>query len=91
MTNEVEEVIAERGKVYGDPLKSHINIGLAWTALIQQHFDINLNHPIPASLVAQMMVAFKMQRSAKVFKGDNYLDARAYTNFAEEFQQFEQR
>jgi hypothetical protein len=91
MSDLVAETIAERGKIYGDPHQSHTNIGLSWTALIQQHYDIKLATPIPASLVAQMMVAFKMQRSARVFHADNYLDARAYTQFAEDFQQQEQK
>ena len=82
----VADTIAERGKVYGDPKESHANIGLSWTALLQQHFGIQLDHPIPASLVAQMMVVFKMQRSARVFHEDNYVDAHAYVRFAEEMQ-----
>jgi hypothetical protein len=84
--NPVQEVIDERGKIYGDPKLSHTNIGLSWTGLIQQHFGIKLDHPIPPELVAQMMVTFKMQRSARVFHADNYLDARAYIQFAEDFQ-----
>ena len=84
--NAIDELIKERGKVYGDPKESHTNIGLTWTALIQQHYGITLEHPIPPELVAQMMVCFKMQRAAKVFKDDNYDDAAAYLKFAREFQ-----
>ena len=84
---DVAAVVEERGKVYGDPYQSHKNIGLSWTAMIQQHYGIDLDHPIPPALVAQMMVVFKMQRSAVVFKADNYLDAAAYAGFAEDFQQ----
>lgn len=86
----VEETIAERGKVYGGPFESHKNIGMSWTALLQQHYGLTFEKPIPASLVAQMMVCFKMQRSARVYKDDNYIDAHAYTKFAEEFQKKEQ-
>lgn len=82
----VTATIAERGKIYGDPRESHANIGLSWTGLIQQHYGIKLDHPLPPSLVAQMMVAFKMQRAARVYHADNYVDAHAYTQFAEEFQ-----
>lgn len=81
-----EATIAERGKVYGDARLSHENIGLSWTGLIQQHYGIRLDHPLPASLVAQMMVTFKMQRAARVFHADNYLDAGVYMGFAEDFQ-----
>lgn len=81
-----DELIAERGKVYGDPRLSHINIGLSWTGLIQQHYGIELPHPLPPELVAQMMVTFKMQRAARVFHADNYADAEVYMGFAEAFQ-----
>jgi len=83
----VDEVVHERGKVYGDPYQSHKNIGLSWTALIQQHYGLDLDHPIPPALAAQMLVVFKVQRSARVFKADNYIDAVAYAGFAEDFQQ----
>jgi hypothetical protein len=82
----VSETIAERGKVYGDPQLSHENIGLSWTGLIQQHYGITLAQPLPAHLVAQMMVVFKMQRAARVYHADNYVDAKAYLRFAEEGQ-----
>lgn len=85
-TDTVSATIAERGKVYGDPMESHTNIGLAWTGLIQQHYGITLAHPLPASLVAQMMASFKIQRSAKCYKDDNYVDLAAYARFAEQFQ-----
>lgn len=89
-TNEnVDRIIKERGEVYGDPKLSHENIGLSWTGLIQQHYGIRLAHPLPASLVAQMMVNFKMQRAARVHKTDNYVDCSAYLLFAEQFQREE--
>jgi hypothetical protein len=87
--DKVTETIAERGKVYGDPHNSHENIGLSWTALIQQHYGLKLDHPLPAHLVAQMMVTFKMQRAARVYHADNYIDAHAYAKFAEDSQQRE--
>lgn len=83
----VDAVIEERGKVYGDPKQSHINIGLSWTAMIQQHYGINLDHPIPPEVVALMMVVFKAQRSARVYKEDNFVDMHAYAKFSEQFQQ----
>ena len=89
-TDQVQATIDERGKVYGDPFQSHQNIGLAWTGLLQQHYGITLPKPLPASLVAQMMVQFKVQRSARVFKDDNYLDMAAYSKFAKEFQMREE-
>lgn len=87
-TNDVvQATIAERGKVYGDATLSHENIGLAWTALIQQHYQIRLDHAMPSWLVELMMVSFKVHRAARVFHADNYVDARAYLQFAEKDQQ----
>ncbi len=83
----VQAIIEERGKIYGEPKASHINIGLSWTALIQQHYGYSLPYPLPASLVAQMMVCFKMQRSVRVYHKDNYIDAQAYLQFADNFQE----
>ncbi len=77
---------AERGKVYGDPKLSHTNIGLSWTGLLQQHYGIALDHPIPPELVALMMTTFKCQRSARVYHADNYDDGRVYLDFAQRFQ-----
>jgi hypothetical protein len=85
--DQVLATIKERGKIYGDPALSHHNIGLTWTGLIQQHYGIRLDHPLPAWLVELMMVAFKVHRSARVFHADNYVDAKAYLKFAEEDQE----
>jgi hypothetical protein len=83
VTNQIQNIIAERSKVYGDSRLSHENIGLSWTALIQQHYGMTLTHPLPDWLVELMMVAFKLNRSARTFHADNYLDAKAYLHFAE--------
>lgn len=79
----VTETITERGKVYGDPCLSHVNIGLAWTGMIQQHYGLRLDHPLPPWLVELMMVQFKCQRAARVYHADNFVDAHAYLQFAE--------
>jgi len=87
MSDIVSETIQERGKVYGEPHHSHRNIGLSWTGLLQQHYGITLPTPIPPHVVELMMVAFKVQRSARVFHPDNYVDLRAYAAFAEHAQE----
>jgi len=87
MKNKDEQIQSERFKVYGDPSLSHKNIGLGWTGLIQQHYGIELNHPLPEWLVELMMTSFKLQRSARVYHEDNYIDARNYLKFAETDQQ----
>lgn len=73
----------QKGSVYGPSRKSHENIGLSWQALLQQHYGIQLPHAPPAWLVELMMVAFKVQRSARVYQEDNYTDLRNYAGFAE--------
>lgn len=88
---ELDAIKAERGRVYGDPIKSHANIGLSWTGLIQQHYGIELDHPIPSWLVNQMMVTLKMQRSARVYHKDNYDDAANYSQFANDGQAADER
>lgn len=82
-----DAVIAERGKVYGDPELSHENIGLNWTGMLQQHYQLRFDHPLPAWLVELMMAGFKIHRSARVFHEDNYVDLEAYgLKFAREHQ-----
>ena len=82
----VAQTVAERGKVYGDPHLSHTNIGLAWTGILQSHFEMELPHAIPASVVELMMVDLKVIRSARFRKDDTYVDAHAYLGFAENSQ-----
>jgi hypothetical protein len=89
MSKLVDQTIKERGKIYGDPKLSHENIGLSWTGLIQQHYGLRLDHPLPDWLVELMMVQFKVHRAARVYHADNYLDARAYLSFAEQDQKQE--
>lgn len=77
----------ERGKVYGKPRASHRNIGLSWTAIIQQYYGIELPHPIPDHVTAKMMVAFKNQRGLRVWHPDSGDDLRVYADFGDRFQQ----
>lgn len=90
-SSKVSSTVAERGKVYGQPHESHVNIGLAWTGLIQQHYQMTLPHVIPASLVELMMVQFKANRSCRVYREDNYVDLHAYAQFAEHSQKKERK
>ena len=82
----VSSTIDERGKIYGEPQESMTNIGVAWTAILQQHFGITLPNAIPPWVVANMLVAFKLQRTLKGWHEDNYIDAEAYLRFAKEGQ-----
>lgn len=84
--SDLDAIKAERGRVYGDPALSHENIGLAWTGLIQQHYGVRLDHPLPSWLVSLMMVQFKAQRASRVYHKDNFDDLHNYAGFAEEGQ-----
>lgn len=86
MDDTVKFTIEERGRIYGEPHLSHENIGLAWTGLLQQHYGMRLEHPIPSWLVELMMASFKVHRSARVYHADNFVDAKAYLAFAEHAQ-----
>lgn len=86
MTDTVTATIQQRGTIYGEPHHSHRNIGLAWTGLIQQHYGITLDHPLPDFLVELMMTSFKVHRSARVYHPDNFVDLAAYARFAEHAQ-----
>lgn len=79
----VSRVVKSRSRVYGEPHLSHENIGLCWTAAIQQHFGIRLPGPIPAHVVEMMMAQFKIQRAMRVFHEDNFVDCQAYLRFAQ--------
>lgn len=81
--SKVGETIQQRSAIYGEPHLSHENIGLCWTAALQQHYGIQLPHVIPSHIVELMMCQFKLQRSMRVFHEDNYIDLRAYAKFAE--------
>ena len=84
--NTVSETIQQRGQIYGEPHHSHRNIGLSWTGILQQHYGITLPTAIPPHIVELMMVAFKVQRSTRVYHPDNYVDLAAYARFAEHAQ-----
>ena len=74
----------ERNRVYGDAKPGHDNIGLLWTGLLQRHYNIELDHPIPADMVLLMLAATKLARAAgaNVFHDDNYIDGKVYFELA---------
>ena len=80
------KVQAERAKQYGDATFGHGNLGLIWTGLIQNHYGVKFDHPIPASLVLVLMAAAKANRAAlpAPVQPDDYADGRIYFSLAEE-------
>jgi len=79
-------VRADRERQYGDATTGHTNLGLAWTGLLQNHYGIVLDHPLPAHLVLLMMSASKANRAARglMHIEDNYVDGAIYFNLAGE-------
>lgn len=80
------DVRSDRQAVYGDCAQQHANCGLAWTAILQQHYGIVLPHPIPGHVVALMQTATKACRAATPleFNADTYVDGQAYFQIASE-------
>lgn len=77
------KIFKDRGKRYGHHVEGHRNLGLLWTALLQNHYGAIFSHPIPAHLVETMMVANKLNRIAVNPQGeDHYEDAAIYTAMA---------
>lgn len=77
MNDRTEELLAERGRVYGDAVSTHARIGEAWSAV--------LGHPVSAHEVALCMVALKIIRAACApDHQDSYDDIRGYTAIAEQ-------
>lgn len=81
-----DRVLKERAEQYGDATTGHENLGLAWTGLLQNHYGIQLDHPIPADVVLLMMAASKANRAARGLKllDDNYDDGANYFDLAGE-------
>jgi hypothetical protein len=79
-----QEVIAEREKMYGDAFQCHTNIGQVWAGILGNWQGVHVDD-IPADVVALMLAGMKLVRSTRVYHEDNYLDARNYVNFAEQF------
>ena len=80
------DVQRKRSKQYGDATAGHRNLGLEWTGILQNHYGITLDHPIPSHVVLLMMAASKINRAATPTPGqpDDYVDARIYLNLARE-------
>ncbi len=77
-------VILSRSSAYGDGVEGHANLGLMWTGLLQNHYGIRLDHPIPSHLVLLMMAQNKANRAALPTpeRIDDYVDNRNYVRIA---------
>lgn len=84
---EQKVIFLQRQKTYGPFDQCHANLGMAWTALIQNHYHIQLDKPIPAFLAALMLSAMKHVRATNAFHQDNYDDMLNYDQFANALQE----
>lgn len=86
MANEAKlnEIIEERGKVYGDPNLSFRVAGKAMTALLESHYQMHLPHDIPPHVMSEIMVVIKACRACVPFDfhEDNYNDQVNYVKLA---------
>lgn len=87
MSDHLDDIVRERGKVYGPPKENHEGIAMMWAPLLQPHAElIAQQKPLPPHVVAQLMVALKLNRMRLVHKQDNFDDLRNYLTFAEKWQ-----
>lgn len=80
----LEEIKAERASTYGPYKRNMATAGKQVTALLEQHYQMELPHPIPGYVMAHIMVAIKINRAVVPLKEskDNYDDAHNYLDIA---------
>ena len=85
----VKAIREERALKYGDATFGHGNLGLMWTGLLQNHYGIKLDHPLPPEMVLVMMAVGKANRVAveKVYDPDHFEDGMNYFQLAGEAKQ----
>ena len=84
MDQETLDMLEEKSKVYGDPIVFHRNLGVVWSGLLSHYLGQTVK-PIPAHVVANMMLVFKSMRvvhDSKYHK-DSYKDIKGYATIAE--------
>ena len=76
MTNVTEELLAQRGAVYGDAINTHERIAAVWTGI--------LNREVNAHEVALCMTGLKLVRSScSPNHEDNLEDVLGYATIAQ--------
>lgn len=80
------QLVRERGESYGDFYENHRHLGIAYTAIIEAHYQIRLPHIMPAHIAALIAEQMKTIRAAGPFKmsDDNYHDGHNYLSIAHE-------
>lgn len=74
--SEVDDVLEERGKIYGDMVGTHARIAEVWSGII--------GHEVTGLQVALCMAGLKLVRASNAPEHkDSYLDAHGYVAIAE--------
>ncbi|NBQ70169.1 MAG: hypothetical protein EBU46_15580 [Nitrosomonadaceae bacterium] len=73
---QVDGIISERGRNYGDPRESFCQIAEIWTTLLRS--QLAPGQKVSASDVGLLMAALKIVRQSNTHKRDNLVDAIGY-------------
>lgn len=92
MTLTDEQILKDRETQYGDSNEGLYNLGMKWTALLQNYFGVRLPHLIPADIVCLMLADLKSIRASKQKKcnPDHYADGRNYFTLAEKAKKWQE-
>lgn len=74
MQDEIEKILEERGRIYGDAVDTHEEIGKIWSIIISRYNDIPLSLEIPPHIVALCMASLKIVRASKQ-SGESHTDS----------------
>ena len=77
-------MIMKKGHVYGSFHVGFDAYALVLTAILENHYQQKLPHPVPGHLIGLMMAGQKVVRASAPndFNDDNYVDAHAYMDMA---------
>lgn len=84
--NRRQKIREERDATYGGIKLVNDNLGKIWTAIIQQHYKIELPNEIPGYVVSMMMASMKILRASmpNAVILDCFDDAQNYLEIAQE-------
>lgn len=81
--DKVDALLEERGKVYGDPVETHVKIAQVWSGII--------GYNIQPNEVPLMMIGLKLVRAQQSPEyPDSYDDIEGYTRIAKMFPELKQ-
>ena len=88
ITKELYEMIRQnRSEVYGEAFDNHQGIAQVWACILKPHWrDIRLGKPIPAWVVALLMMGVKYNRMRLTFHEDNFTDELVYMSMVKKWQ-----